>query len=365
MRNFREALSYRNALVPGLEMLPAHGIPGNAHGVRREAGLKIQGLWVVAGAAIGCMLSAVGGVAQAQAWPSRTVRIIVPFPPGQAADIITRAVGERLSPALGQPVIIDNRPGAGAALGTELAAKAAPDGYTLLAGGSAALAINPHLYPKIGYDTLRDFAPVSLLVSIPMVFVVTPSLPAKTVPEFIRLARQKPGDINFGSSGSGSTSHLVSAVFAAQAGIALTHVPYKGSVQALTDLMAGQVMMVADTVPVTLALVNAGKLRAIGVSTAKRIPHMPNLPTVAEQGLAGYDLQTWTSFVAPAAVPVPVLDRVSGEVGKIIAAPDISKRLVDMGFVPIGNSREAFGVFLKREHAAWQKAVQVSGAKVE
>ncbi len=301
----------------------------------------------------------------AQSWPAKPVRIIVPFPPGQAADIITRAIGERLSPALGQQVIVDNRPGAGAALGTELAAKAAPDGYTFLAGGSAALAINPHLYPKIGYDTMRDFAPVTHLVSIPMVFAVTPSLPAKNVQEFIRLAKQKPGEINYGSSGSGSTSHLVSAVFASHAGIVLTHVPYKGSVQALTDLMAGQVMLVADTVPVTLTLVNAGKLRAIGVSTAKRISHMPNLPTLDEQGLKGYDLQTWTSIVAPAATPAPILDRVSAEVMKIIATPDVNKRLTDMGFVPVGNTREQFGVFLKREHAAWQKAVQVSGAKVD
>ena len=303
--------------------------------------------------------------AMAQPWPSKPVRIIVPFPPGQAADIITRAISERLSPVLGQQVVVDNRPGAGAALGTELAAKAAPDGYTFLAGGSAALAINPHLYQKLGYDTLRDFAPVTQLVSIPMVFAVTPSLPAKTVQEFIRLAKQKPGEINYGSSGSGSTSHLVSAVLASQAGIMLTHIPYKGSVQALTDLMAGQVMLVADTVPVTLTLVNAGKLRAIAVSTLKRIPHMPNLPTVDEQGLKGYDLQTWTSFVAPVAMPAPILDRMSAEVVKIIAVAEVNKRLVDMGFVPVGSSREQFGAFLKREHAAWQRAVQLSGAKVE
>ncbi len=320
---------------------------------------------VMAGALLPGALFLQGINVSAQQWPTKPVRIIVPFPPGQAADIITRAVGERLSPALGQQVIVDNRPGAGAALGTELAAKAAPDGYTFLAGGSAALAINPHLYPKIGYDTMRDFAPVSHLVSIPMVFAVTPALPAKNVQEFIRLAKQKPGEINYGSSGSGSTSHLVSAVFASQAGIALTHVPYKGSVQALTDLMAGQVMLVADTVPVTLTLVNAGKLHAIGVSTAKRIPHMPNLPTLDEQGLKGYDLQTWTSIVAPAATHAPILDRVSIEVMKIIATPDVNKRLTDMGFVPVGNTREQFGVFLKREHAAWQKAVQVSGAKVD
>ena len=301
----------------------------------------------------------------AQTYPAKPVRMVVPFPAGGGVDVTARILAQRLTDRVGQSFIVENRAGASGIIGTEFVAKAAPDGYTLLAGGSAALAINPHLYPKIGYDTMRDFAPVSHLVSIPMVFVVTPSLPAKNVQEFIRLAKQKPGEMNYGSSGSGSTSHLVSAVFASQAGIALTHVPYKGSVQALTDLMAGQVMLVADTVPVTLTLVNAGKLRAIGVSTAKRIPHMPNLPTLDEQGLKGYDLQTWTSIVAPAATPAPILDRVSAEVMKIIATPEVNKRLTDMGFVPVGNTREQFGAFLKREHAAWQKAVQVSGAKVD
>jgi tripartite-type tricarboxylate transporter receptor subunit TctC len=303
--------------------------------------------------------------ASAQQWPAKPLRVIVPFPPGQAADIIARAIGERLSPALGQQVIVDNRPGAGGSLGTELAAKAAPDGYNYLAGGSAALSINPHLYPKIGYDTLRDFAPVTQLVAIAMVFAGTPSLPAKNVQELIRLAKQKPGEFNYGSSGSGSTSHLMTAVLAAQAGIKLTHIPYKGSVPALTDLMAGQVMLVADTVPAAGPYVNSGKLRAIAVSTIKRIPQMPNLPTVDEQGVKGYDLMTWTSFVAPSATPAPILDRLNAEVVRIIAAPEVQKRLIDMGFVPVGNTREQFGAFIKREHVAWQKAVQVSGAKVE
>ena len=318
-----------------------------------------------AAAAIAAALGACGMAAQAQPWPAKPVRIIVPFPPGQAADIIARAIGERLSPVLGQQVVIDNRPGAGAALGTELAAKATPDGYTLLAGGSAALSINPHLYQRLGYDTLRDFAPITQLVSIAMVFVVTPALPAKNIPELVRLAKQKPGEINYGSSGNGSTSHLISAMLAAQAGMKLTHIPYKGSVQALTDLVAGQVMLVSDTVPVTATLINAGKLRAIGVSTLKRIPQMPNLPTADEQGVKGFDLMTWTSLVAPTATPAAILDRLNAEVVKIIATPDMQKRLIDMGFVPVGNSREQFGAFMKREHAAWQNAVQVSGAKVD
>ena len=223
----------------------------------------------------------------AQQWPSKAVRIIVPFPPGQAADIITRIVAERLSAAIGQQVIADNRPGAGAAVGTELAAKSPADGYTLLAGGSAALAINPHLYKKLGYDTLRDFAPVSQLVAIPMVFVVTPSLNARNLNELVQLAKQRPGQLNYGSSGSGSTSHLVTAALAARANITLTHVPYKGAVPALTDLITGQVVLVADTPPTVLPHIQVKKLRPIATSMLKRIPQLPDVPTVDEQGVKG------------------------------------------------------------------------------
>ena len=301
----------------------------------------------------------------AQQWPTKPVRIIVPFPPGQAADIITRIVAERLTQPIGQQVIVDNRPGAGAAVGTELAAKSAPDGYTLLAGGSAALAINPHLYKKLGYDTLRDFAPVSQLVAIPMVFVVTPSLNAKNLRELIQLAKQRPGQLNYGSSGSGSTSHLVTAALAARAQITMTHVPYKGAVPALTDLITGQVVLVADTPPTVLPHIQAKKLRPIATSMVKRIPQMPDVPTVDEQGIKGYDLNTWTSIVAPNATPPAILDRLNAEIVKIIAQPDVQKRLVEMGFIPVGNSREQFGAFLTREHASWAKIVQASGAKVD
>jgi len=303
--------------------------------------------------------------AQAQDWPQRPIRIIVPFPPGQAADIITRLVAERLGPALGQQVIVDNRPGAGAALGTEIGARAAPDGYTFLAGGSAALAINPHLYPKLGYDTPRDFAPVTQLVSIAMVFVVNPSLPAQNLKDLIALAKARPKELNYGSSGSGSTSHLVTAALASRAGITLTHVPYKGAVQALTDLLAGQIALVADTPPTVLPHAQANKLRAIATSLPQRIPQMPNVATVSEQGLPGFDLSTWTSFVAPAGTPPAILDRMSVEAARIIAQPEVNKRLIEIGFIPVGSSRRDFSVFLAAEYANWQKIVQATGAKVE
>lgn len=315
---------------------------------------------VIFGAA--CLLSAGAG---AQQWPSKPVRIIVPFPPGQAADIITRIVAERLSPALGQQVIVDNRPGAGAAVGTEIGARSPADGYTLVAGGSAALAINPHLYKKLGYDTLRDFAPVTQLVAIPMVFVVTPSLNARNLRDLIQLAKTRPGQLNYGSSGSGSTSHLVTAALATRAGVTMTHIPYKGAVQALTDLITGQVVLVADTPPTVIPHIQAKKMRPIAVSMAKRIPQLPDVPTVDEQGLKGYDLKTWTSFVAPTGTPPAVLDRLNAEIVKIIAQPEVQKRLIEMGFIPVGNSREQFSAFLAAEHANWGKIVQTSGAKVE
>lgn len=313
----------------------------------------------------GVLLLITCGPSPAQQWPSKPVRIIVPFPPGQAADIITRIVAERLSPAIGQQVIADNRPGAGAAVGTELAAKAPADGYTLLAGGSAALAINPHLYKKLGYDTLRDFAPVTQLVAIPMVFVVTTSLNAKNLQELIQLAKQRPGQLNYGSSGSGSTSHLVTAALAARAHVTFTHVPYKGAVPALTDLITGQVVLVADTPPTVVPHIQAKKLRPIATSMLKRIPQLPDVPTVDEQGLKGYDLNTWTSIVAPIGIPPAILDRLNGEIVKIVAQPDVQKRLVEMGFIPVGGTREQFGAFLAKEHASWSRIVEASGAKVD
>jgi tripartite-type tricarboxylate transporter receptor subunit TctC len=312
--------------------------------------------------AAGCFFST---AVFAQQWPTHAVRIIVPFPPGQAADIIARVIAERLSPAIGQQVIVDNRPGAGAALGTEIGAKSPPDGYTLLAGGSAALAINPHLYQKLGYNTLRDFAPITQIVAIAEVFVVNPTLPVQNLNDYIRLAKQRPGELNYGSSGAGSTSHLVTAALATRAGITVNHVPYKGAVQALTDLIAGQVTLVAETPPTVIPHVQSKKIRPIAISMIKRIPQLPDVPTVDEQGIKGYDLNTWTSLVAPAGTPAAILDRLNAEITKIIAQPEVQKRLVDMGFIPVGNSREQFGAFLKAEYANWAKIVQASGAKVE
>jgi len=300
-----------------------------------------------------------------QQWPSKAVHLVVPFPPGQAADIIARLVAEKLAPKIGQPIVVDNRPGAGAILGTELVAKSAPDGYTILAGGNAALVINPHLSSKIPYNTLRDFLSISQMVDIAMVFVVPPTLPVNDLKALVHLAKQKPGQINYGSSGSGSTSHLITANFAFRSGISLTHIPYKGSMPALTDLMAGEVMVVTDTMAVTKPFIESHKLKGLGVSTLKRIPQLPDMPTAHEQGLDGFDLKAWTGLVAPAGTAISTLDRLSVEVVKILQNPEIIKRLIETGFIPVGSNREQFSQFLRSEDAAWQKIIVQSGAKAE
>jgi tripartite-type tricarboxylate transporter receptor subunit TctC len=304
-------------------------------------------------------------VAVAQPWPSRPVRIIVPFPPGQAADIIARVIAERLTPALGQQIVVENRPGAGSMIGSEMAAKSRPDGYTLLIGGSSAMVINPNLYPKLGYDTLRDFAPITNLVGIAMVFCVNPTLPVENIQDLIKLARRSPGEISFGSSGNGSTQHIAQALFAEMAGIKLTHVPYKGSVASLTDLVGGQIAMLADSTSPMLPHISSGKIRPIGVSPIKRSPFLPDVPTLDEQGVKGYDAMAWAGLVAPAGTPAPILDRLNNEVAKALDTPEVRKRLQELALVPIGDSREQFGAYLKSELAKWAVAVKISGARVE
>jgi tripartite-type tricarboxylate transporter receptor subunit TctC len=311
------------------------------------------------------MASAMTAPAVAQQWPARPVRIIVPFPPGQAADIVTRLVAESLSVALERQVIVDNRPGAATIIGTELAARAAPDGYTILAGGSSALTIIPHLYRKLPYDPLKDFAPITIIHNVAFVFCVNPSLPVKSISELIALAKQRPGEVTFGSPGSGSTAHLSQVIFASAAGIQLTHVPYKGAIASLTDLISGQISLVAEVTPAVSPLVKAGKIRALGVSSAQRTPFMPEVPSLQEQGIKGYDVIGWTGLVAPTGTPEAILDRMNSEVLKILARPEVKQRLFDLGLVPLGFSRERMARFLRSELAKWGEAVRMSGARIE
>ena len=314
----------------------------------------------------GCVLLAgIPAVALGQAWPQKPVRIIVPFPPGQGADIVGRLLAERLTPVLGHQVVVENRPGAGSMIGTEFAAKAAPDGYTLLIGGTSAMVINPHLFRKLGYDTLRDFAAITNVTSLPLVICVNNALPVRSVQELVKLARSRPGEIAYGSSGNGSTHHLAQAMFAAAAGIELSHIPYKGSVASMTDLIGGQIAMLADTTAAVLTQVRAGRVRAIAVTSATRSPFFPDVPTVEEQGLKGYDATAWAGLVAPAGTPVTVLERLNSEVVKTLGMADTRKRFDELAMVPIGDSREKFGAYLKTELARWGKAVQVSGARID
>jgi len=250
-------------------------------------------------------------------------------------------------------------------IGSEMAAKSPPDGYTFLAGGTSALVINVHMYSKLGYDTLRDFAAVTNMTEVAMVFCVNPSLPARDLRQLVALAKQRPDELAFGSSGNGSASHLTQALFATTSGIKVRHIPYKGSIPNLTDLIAGQTMVAVETTPTVLPHVSSGKIRAIAVSPNTRLPFLPNIPTVEEQGLPGFDIRAWTGLVAPAGTPVAILDRVSQEMAKALATPEMKKRLYDLALVPIGSTREEFTAYLKSELVKWAHAVKVSGAKVE
>jgi len=300
----------------------------------------------------------------AQEWPSKPVRIIVPFPPGQGADIVGRLLGERLSPIFGQQFIVDNKPGAGSMIGTALAAKAAPDGYTLFIGGTSAMVINPHLYQKLDYK-LSDFAPITNVALLPMVICVTPGLPVHSIQELVALAKQKPGELTYGSSGNGSTHHLIQALFAATAGIQITHVPYKGSTASMTDLMSGRISMLADVLPAVTPAIRSGKARPLAITSATRSPFLPDLPTVAEQGYPDFQAVAWAGLFAPAGTPEPILQRLNVEVVKLLAAPDVQARFKDLSMPTIADTRAHFDAFLKAEYERWGRAVKISGAKLD
>ncbi len=328
--------------------------------------MKIQRAQLILGILQPCMIGALlCAPAFAQQWPAKSLRIIVPFPPGQGADLVGRVVAERLTAVLGQQVIVENRAGAGSMLGTEYAAKAPGDGYTLLIGGTSALVINPHLYSKLGYDTWRDFAPITNLASLPMVICVNLSFPAHDIQDLIKLAKRRPGEVTYGSSGNGSADHLTQALFAGAAGIRLTHVPYKGSAASMTDLIGGQIVMVTATTPGAVPYVRAGQVRALGVTSMQRSPFLPAVPTLEEQGVKGFNVIAWAGLVAPAKTPLQILDRLNSEVVRMLKTSEVQKRFQDLSMVPIGNTREQFGAFLKTELATWGKAVKLSGANVE
>jgi tripartite-type tricarboxylate transporter receptor subunit TctC len=310
-------------------------------------------------------LAALPSLAQ-PAYPTGTIRIISPYPAGGPATIVAQAISEKLREVIGQPVIVDNRPGAGGNLGTDAVAKSAPDGHTLLLGTNGPLVINVSLYPSLPFDPLKDFAPITQVASIPLVLLVHPSVRANTIQELIALAKAKPGLLGYASSGSGTGGHLSGALLASMAGIDIQHIPYKGVAPATTDLLGGHVQMMFGGLLAALPYIKSGKAKALGVVTPKRATLAPDIPTVAESGLPGYEIVSWYGVLAPAGTPKPIVSRLHGEIMKILQLPDVRERLyVKGGLEHIGISPEEFAATLRREIPEYARIVKLSGAKAD
>jgi tripartite-type tricarboxylate transporter receptor subunit TctC len=310
-------------------------------------------------------LFAFAASAFAQAYPARPVKIIVPFTAGSATDIIARVVADYLGKSMGQPFVVENKPGAGGIVGTEQAKNSAPDGYTLVAAGSGPFGINPGVYSKLPYDPLRDFELIGNIVLTPQALVVGSQTPYRTLKDFVAAAKAKPGEIAYASLGNGSTSHLTMEAFQATSGIKLNHIPFKGSSDAQTQIIGGSVPVMSDTVPGVLAQVKAGKLRAIGVAIPQRSPYLPDVPTIAEQGYPGFESVGWIGLAAPAKTPAPILDRLNAELRKMLQDPAVKERLDQLAFTPVGDSRSEFATWVKNEIAKWSKVAKDSGAKAD
>jgi tripartite-type tricarboxylate transporter receptor subunit TctC len=299
-----------------------------------------------------------------ESYPARPVRLIAAFAPGGSVDLVARLVGQKLTEAWGQQVVVDNRPGAGGNVSAELAAKAAPDGYTIYLC-SASLVVNTSLYRNLPYDPVRDFAPVTLLAAVQNVLVAHPSLPAKNVTELIALARGAPGKINYASTGSGTSGHLAMELFKSMAGIDLIHVPYKVIGQATADLLSGQISLWFPTLPGALPHIKAGKITALAVAGSKRSPTLSEVPTVAESGLAGFDASTWYPVLAPAGTPQAIVDRLNVQIVAILNTPEVHARLMGQGVEPIGSTPAQLASHIKAELPRWAKIVQLSGARID
>ena len=315
--------------------------------------------------AISALPLAADAVAQSSAgYPNRPLRFIVPYAAGGNGDIVARIIAQKLIAQIGQQIVIDNRGGAGGKIGAELAARAAPDGYTFMLGTNTHV-INMSLFSKLPYDIQRDFAPVTLTTSAPMVLIVHPSLPAKTVKEFITLARAHPKKLNFASGGSGSSAHVISELFASMAGVQLTHVAYKGAAQATTDLIAGQIQMSFNSSATALAHMRAGRVRGLGISTAMRSSAAPGLPTIAESGLPGFDASIWQGVFTPARTPLDIITRLNREILAVLGASEVKEQLRVQGLDALPSTPDAFADFIRVEIAKWAKVIKVSGAKAD
>ncbi len=325
----------------------------------------IRAWWAAIGLAVAMAASAQApSTGSGQAYPSKPIRWVAPFPPGGTTDIVARAVAQRLSEAFGQPVAVDNRPGAGGNIAAEFVVKAPPDGYTILTAFPG-LAINPSLYAKLSYDPLRDLAPVVLISAAPLLMVVHPSLPVKTVKELISLARQRPGELNFPSAGNGTSSHLGGELFRSMAQINIVHVPYKGSAQGLLDLIGGRMSLMINPLPEMIPFVQSGKLRAVAVTSSRRSHVMPELPTVAEAALPEFEVVTWNGILAPAATPRDTIMRLHNEVVRLLRTPELKNQLEGLGLFIIAGSPEEFARHLRLETEKWARVVKASGARLE
>ncbi|WP_019139588.1 tripartite tricarboxylate transporter substrate binding protein [Noviherbaspirillum massiliense] len=330
--------------------------------------MKIQ-RWisVVAAAALACASSFI----HAETYPDKPIRLVVPFTAAGTTDILARAVGAELSKSLGQQVIIDNRPGAGGNIGTEIVAKSAPDGYTLLMGTVGTHAINQSLYPKLTFDPIKDFAPVSLVAAVPNVLVLNTAFAEKNhitdVKSFVAYLKAHPGKLNMASSGNGTSIHLAGELFKTQTGTFMVHIPYRGSSPAVTDLIGGQADLMFDNLPSSLPFIKTGKLRAIAVTSSKRSPALPDVPTIAESGgeLANFEASSWFGILAPAGTPKEIVDKLQQEIAKSLSSPAVKEKLVAQGAEPIGNTPAQFAAHIQAETRKWSKVVKDSGAKVD
>ncbi len=311
------------------------------------------------------VLLCAAGLACAQTYPTKPIHFIVPFPPGGGNDTVARAIAQQASPALGQSIVVDNRPGAGGIIGADAAARSAPDGYTIFLGGVATHAVNPHLHPKLSYDPVKDFAPITLVASAPSVLVIHPSVPARTIAEFAAYARANPSKLNYASNGNGSSSHMAALLYEVNAGVKMTHVPYKGVGPALTDLMSGRIELMFNSIVAILPHIQSGKLRALAVTSKRRSSLLPDVPSIAEAGWPEYEAGSWYGILAPAGTPPAIIDRLHKEIVKSLKDPEVQKRLAGEGADVIGSTPQEFAAHIKSELARMGQAIKAAGIKLE
>jgi tripartite-type tricarboxylate transporter receptor subunit TctC len=311
------------------------------------------------------VLFAAALAASAQPYPAKPVRLVVTFPAGGAADVLARTLTVKLADALGQPVVVDNRPGAGGNVGAEAVAKAPADGYTVLFGTNGTHGINPALYGKVPYDPVKDFAPVALAQTLPSILVVNPSVPASSLRELLDYVRARPGKIDYASAGNGTTSHFAAELMKVQAKLYMVHIPYRGGAAAIADVIAGRVPVMIQTAPDTLPQMRAGKLRALAITSEARSPLAPDIPTMAESGLPGYEVTSWTGVLAPAGTPREAVDALAAALAKVAADPDYRERLAKIGAEPAHRGPAEFAAYIQTELAKWAQAVKASGARVD